>query len=247
MKSQDIFLCFKLISLENRINGDRRRISDILPHVIESIDDGSTLLQGEDYPFDARSPDDHYTLDSLASLREAGEFVRWEFDQSLIDQWVSEIRIDAFSLGALAISTGLSKTEVHSSLKRLKAVGLVTESRKTKAPTVNRRAVLNIVSYAIKYVFPATPGAVVRGIPTAFAAPILKGKVMSAGDLIPVWPDAHGSVKGQSVEPLFKSVPGAVKRDLLLYHFLALIDAIRIGGHREASIANAMLREWVME
>jgi hypothetical protein len=63
---------------------------------------------------------------------------------------------------------------------------------------------------------------------------IMAGKVMSGGDLIPVWPDAYGKSKGQEVLPLFRTVPGAVKKDELLYHFLALVDAIRIGGPREA-------------
>jgi len=37
-----------------------------------------------------------------------------------------------------------------------------------------------------------------------------------------------------------------VKKDELLYHFLALVDAIRIGGPHEDNVADAMLREWIL-
>ena len=47
-------------------------------------------------------------------------------------------------------------------------------------------------------------GEITRGIATAFAAPVLKDKLMSASELVLIWPDAKGSIKGQAVEPLFK-------------------------------------------
>ena len=47
--------------------------------------------------------------------------------------------------------------------------------------------------------------------------------------------------------PLFKTVPGAVKKDPRLYEYLALIDAIRLGNAREANLANEILREKVLQ
>lgn len=64
---------------------------------------------------------------------------------------------------------------------------------------------------------------------------------MGAGDLVPVWPDPQGTAKGQAVEPLFKSVPIAVKGDLELYAMLALIDSIRLGQARERNVARDLL------
>ncbi len=64
---------------------------------------------------------------------------------------------------------------------------------------------------------------------------------MSGGETIYIWPDAKGSNKGQSVQPLYKSVPMAVKTDPLLYEYLALVDAIRLGNAREASLAKSEL------
>ena len=60
---------------------------------------------------------------------------------------------------------------------------------------------------------------------------------MTAGEFVPVWPDARGNTKGQAVEPLFKSVPEAVRKDPQLYALLALTDAIRFGQARERGYA----------
>jgi len=48
---------------------------------------------------------------------------------------------------------------------------------------------------------------------------------------------------GQSVLPLFSSVPFAVRRDKLLYEYLALIDAIRLGNAREVNLAKLQLEK----
>jgi hypothetical protein len=64
---------------------------------------------------------------------------------------------------------------------------------------------------------------------------------VSAEATPPVWPDARGTVKGQRIEPLFKSVCAAVAQDPRLYALLALVDAIRIGQARERGIAGKRL------
>jgi hypothetical protein len=107
---------------------------------------------------------------------------------------------------------------------------------------VHRRELLKITEYALKYFFPVKPGAMVRGIPTGFAAPALSKSIKSAGGLIPVWPDAQGTERGQAIEPLYKTVPEAVKKDRILYHYLALADAIRLGGPRECGVAISILK-----
>ena len=102
---------------------------------------------------------------------------------------------------------------------------------------------LGFLINGIKYVFPVKPTELVRGIPTAFAAPVMAGKVMTAGDTICVWPDANGTDKGQALKPLFKSAPAAVKADPKLYDLLSLVDAIRIGNARETQLAAQMLEQ----
>jgi hypothetical protein len=99
----------------------------------------------------------------------------------------------------------------------------------------------------MKFVFPAKPGAMTRGVPTAFAAPMLKSLLVSGGQYIYVWPFAHGSDMGQSVPPLFRSVPEAVQKDDGLYEYLSLVDAIRLGNQREAGLAGKRLSERLLK
>lgn len=154
---------------------------------------------------------------------------------------------DAFSVRALEDSTGISKSEVSGSLRRCLDVGLARAERGTGFPRANTRALLGFIANGLKYVFPARSGPLVRGIPTAHAAPVLAGRLMSAGEHIHVWEDAHGSVQGQRVDPLYKSVPRAVRRDPTLYAMLALVDAIRLGQERESALAGKLLAQYLRE
>ncbi len=148
-----------------------------------------------------------------------------------------------YTARGLAEVLGVGKTEINNSFNRSISVGLLKKERKTNQPRPNLKALREFIVYGLKYVFPAKPAEMTRGIPTAFAAPVLEGQLMTAGEMIYVWPDAKGKNKGQSVTPLFKSVPYAVKRDSRLYEYLALVDAIRLGSPREAQLAKQLLTE----
>lgn len=54
----------------------------------------------------------------------------------------------------------------------------------------------------------------------------MEAKGGSVGD---VWPYAEGNIRGQEIEPLYPSVPKAVKKDPALHELLALVDGIRVG------------------
>lgn len=186
---------------------------------------------------------------------EAAVLIR-ENDSSLTDQWQGwedqseqdpPVHNDSYSVRALQTSLGISKSEIASALKRCQLIGLLRLDNETQAPRVNSKALLDFIEYGLRYVFPVKPAEIVRGIPTSFSAPMLQGKLMSGGDLIHVWPDAYGSRKGQSIDPLFRTVPGAVKKDPRLYEYLALVDAIRMGNAREANLANRLLRDKVLQ
>ena len=60
-----------------------------------------------------------------------------------------------------------------------------------------------------------------------------------------VWPDPTGEVRGQAIEPLYRSVPIAAKNDEELYVLLSLIDAIRVGRVREQRLAQQELERRV--
>ena len=83
----------------------------------------------------------------------------------------------------------------------------------------------------MRYVYPAEPGAIQRGMPTAHNAPPLNNIISSEESY--VWPWAESEMRGQAIEPLHPGVPGACAKDLVLYELLALVDAIRLGRVRE--------------
>lgn len=157
------------------------------------------------------------------------------------------VRHDSYSVRALQASLGVSKTEIGAALKRCQEVGLLRVDPINQLPRVNSKALLDFIQHGLRYVFPVKSAEIVRGIPTGFSAPVLQDQLMSGGELIQVWPDAYGNRKGQSITPLFRTVPGAVKKDPQLYEYLALIDAIRLGNARESNLANKILREKVLQ
>lgn len=178
---------------------------------------------------------DIVVLLKLVSLQEQGEFAgHGEQRRGLAGE-------DPFSVRGLESLTGISKTEINASLKRSLSSGLAIKDRDTGRANPHRRNLYEFIVHGLKFVFPAEAGAMTRGIPTAFAAPMLKGLLVSGGEYIHIWPHAQGRDMGQSVEPLFKSVPEAVQKDERLYEYLALVDAIRLGNQREAGLAGQRL------
>ena len=150
---------------------------------------------------------------------------------------------DPYSMRGLEASLGISKTEIAASIKRSRASGMSIKNRITNRPNPNRKSLRDFITYGLKFVFPAKPGPMQRGLPTVFTAPVLKDSLHSAGKLIHVWPYAQGHEMGQSVEPLFKTVAEAAEKDDQLYAYLALVDAIRLGNQREAQLATSLLKE----
>ncbi len=225
MKSQDIVLLLTLVSLSQREN----QVPPLIPENWEGWDDHALL--DEDFP---------YGQEMGIAYESSGE-PRGEFSNATDDQaatlFEAEKRYDPYSVRALSASTGISKSEVSMVLKRCYTNGLARQDRLSGVPRVNTKSLYEFIVYGLRYVFPAKPGEVTRGIATGLAAPVLHGQLMTAGDLVPVWPDARGNTKGAAVEPLFKTVPMAVRRDSTLYAYLALVDAIRMGQPRERNFA----------
>lgn len=152
-------------------------------------------------------------------------------------------REEPYSVRGLEASLNISKSEVNASINRSYASGLAIKDRELGRAKPNRRDLFNFIIHGLKFAFPVRPGAMIRGIPTAFAAPMLEDLLISGGDYQYVWPYALGKESGQSVEPLFKSVPDAIQNDNRLYEYLALVDAIRLGKQRETNLATECLSE----
>ncbi len=142
----------------------------------------------------------------------------------------------------LAQQLGMSAGEVSGGLGRAVTARLASRSPDQGVKPINT-ALEEFLIHGVRYAFPAEEKALARGMPTAWAAPPLAAELAAAGDAPPpVWPDAHGEVRGAAVTPLYRSVPKAARLDAALYELLALVDAIRIGRARERGLAERILR-----
>lgn len=160
-------------------------------------------------------PQDFYLLLALAACR---------------DQGTTYPELAAFS--------GLSMSEVHGALKRAEVARLLFFD--DKKPRILLPAFKEFLYHGARYAFPALRGALVVGLPTAYAAAPLAAHIAPSSDPVPVWPFIGGTVRGGSVVPLYSSAPAAAARSLALYENLALFDALRMGNARERALAQEL-------
>ncbi|MBI5883979.1 MAG: hypothetical protein HZB91_12845 [Elusimicrobia bacterium] len=133
----------------------------------------------------------------------------------------------------LARELRISTAEVSMALERTRRAGLLDRQKRK----VVKAALLEFVLHAVKYVFPAEPGPLCRGIPTAHSAQPLAKRIVSEDNDQYVWPHDDGDIRGQAISPLYKTAPDAARKDRNLYELLALIDALRVGRARERTLA----------
>lgn len=137
----------------------------------------------------------------------------------------------------LAGTLYMSQSEISSSISRSSYSGLLIN----KGKEVNRKLFFEFIKYGLAVVFPQHPGAIVRGTLTAHSAPPLDMEIVS--DEKYVWPYAKGRARGQSIVPLYPTVPKAVVLDTYLHELLALMDAVRVGRAREKNLALELLEQ----
>lgn len=138
----------------------------------------------------------------------------------------------------LAVTLGLSQSEISSSLQRSRIVSLVAEDKRE----VYQQNFLDFLFFGLRYVFPAEPGPILVGMPTAHSAEPLRSLIVSQEPY--VWPDHKGTERGQAIEPLYSKVPYAAQQDEQLYRLLALTDALRVGRGREIRLAQLKMKEY---
>jgi hypothetical protein len=122
-------------------------------------------------------------------------------------------------------------------LNRSKAAGLIDFNRKR----VNKLALLEFLEHGLQYVFPAEPGPLSKGIPTAHSHPAMKKNIIS--ESIYVWPNLKGKEFGQSIDALYENQVKAAIDDPLLYEVLALVDILRAGKNREIKMGLLHLKK----
>jgi predicted transcriptional regulator len=140
----------------------------------------------------------------------------------------------------LAHELGISNSEVSESIHRSVYARLIAQDKKTLMKT----ALIGFLEHGLPYVYPQQPGALVRGIVTAHAAPPLDKEI--SGGTPYVWPYYEGNVRGQAIEPLHPKVPEACMHDPAFYELMALCDALRVGKNREKVLAMEKLKERIL-
>jgi len=146
------------------------------------------------------------------------------------------------SYASLAEDLGITASEAHAATERAVAAGLARKEGRGMVQ-VARAALRNFVLQGARYAFPATHGALSRGVPTSYAAPPLSNTIQPGSDPAPVWPHKNGTVRGVTLQPLYPSVPEAALNNPALYEVLALFDAVRAGNARERALATKLLDE----
>lgn len=156
------------------------------------------------------------------------------------------------TFAALAESLFMSASEVFAATKRARSSHLLAERLESVTAAARYRPVsANLQEFLIsgaRYIFPAEPGRMARGFPTAQDAPPLASQIArTPSDLPVVWPHPDGDTRGLSIKPIFRSVPESAQRDLRLYAWLALVDALRTGDARLRTLAATEVGKLVAE
>jgi hypothetical protein len=140
----------------------------------------------------------------------------------------------------LSAALSLSASEISESLNRSQIAGLIDGKKKK----VSRQFLMEFLEHGLRYVFPAEPGSLTRGIPTAHAHPFMSNLFPS--DEPYVWPESVGKVRGVAIEPLYEGATKAIRSDEDLYKLLALVDVIRVGKVRERKVAIEELKKTIL-
>jgi hypothetical protein len=150
-----------------------------------------------------------------------------------------------WTFATLAESLGMSSSEVHSSVGRARSAGLLAPT--FPKPRVVRNQLFSLASSSARDVFFAERGAVAAGLPTSTSATCLAG-LFPRREIAQVWPceAVRSPARGESVLPLYPSVPEACQRDARLYRLMALVDVVRVGEPAEQRVAVELLRRAIM-
>jgi hypothetical protein len=137
----------------------------------------------------------------------------------------------------LSQELGISASEISESINRSVIAHLIAPDKKR----LMKLALLDFLEHGLSYVYPQSPGALIRGIRTAHSATPLNELISSQEHY--VWPYAEGDTRGQAIEPLHPKVPEASLKDPDFYALMALCDALRVGRAREKNAAIKELKK----
>lgn len=146
----------------------------------------------------------------------------------------------AWTYDALARQLGLSASQVHGSVARLMASGLLTA--KGLKGEVNRRGLADFIIHGARYVFPAVFGKISRGIKTGVSSEHFGESMLIKDGEAWVWPSSNGNARGMALAPIHPSALKAIQHDPELHKALVHFDALRAGSARERKVAEGFFQ-----
>ena len=143
----------------------------------------------------------------------------------------------------LADALVTSTSAVHRAVARLQLSGLCKPSSRTVA----RAAFREFLLHGVRYSFPAIHGPERTGMATAWTHPDVAALFTDgAAPRSLVWASDRGTIRGESLVPLFPNLPAVAARDARLHELLALVDVLRAGSARERRVVGDALGERVL-
>ena len=153
------------------------------------------------------------------------------------------LRDSRWTFSTLAGSLFISMSESHQATERCKKAGILGISKNRLI--VVKRKFFDLLTLAVPQIFYAIRGSIQMGTPTSvWAKPLVSRFPRESGDDIPlVWPHDGGTTKGESLLPIYPTVPKIVGQDPSLYEMLALIEVIRTANIPDRRLAADMLEK----
>lgn len=155
-----------------------------------------------------------------------------------------------FTYAGLALALDISVSEMHDSMKRCRAAQLVITVRNEEI--VSKRHFCDLLTIAVPRIFFAVRGGIEKGMPTSttqsnIARDFEAFDPTEGKNQVPVvWPDPKGTVRGESLLPLYATAPEASRKDPVLYDLLALADVMRVGDFRSKKRATELLEKKIL-
>lgn len=151
-----------------------------------------------------------------------------------------------WSFASLSESLQLSLGEAHGGVQRASNAGLLYETKNGLRAAIPR--VLQFILHGVPVTFFAKRGGITRGLPTGVHMPTWLEQIKpQERDMVTVWPHPEGTSRGESIEPLYPTVPEVSKKDTGFYEIVSLIEVMRIGHPIEKKAAASILENKIFK
>lgn len=133
----------------------------------------------------------------------------------------------------------ISASQAFRAAKAAQSVGLLNAEIQARPVALHE-----VLIHVVKYVFPAKKGVEMRGQITG--AHVFENQANLSGPPW-VWPKATGEQRGESIEPIHRSVVAYASRNQRFHQLFAAADLIRCGNARERAAGIKILDQLLLK